>query len=344
MKRPWMSGTMAASFAAALTLALGAPQPAAAKDPVIRNVFKFPNGWWPTKIQQEVQEQAKQLGVDYQITGPQGGDVAKQVDMIEGFVSDKVDVLIVSSLGPASCQAVDDAVRDGIKVVMADSDCPQSKRIAFFGSKDAGLGGDAATLFNEATKGKGPQKILVVTGTPGAENLAERERGFKDKLKELGVQAHYLPTIPCYEDTQKAVDAIESALRGDPSITGIYVTAFWPFEADAKNFPLMTKAVQDGKLTVVNVDAFSGGLKMVEQGYIYGEVSQNLGQLVIGPLNFAYQIGLKGVKYPSICKLGSQVVTKDGGPGRFKAAEFLKKYWVDFDWDLHTLSPADCVS
>ena len=138
MKRPWRSGTVAASFAAALTLALAAPQPAAAKDPVIRNVFKFPNGWWPTKIQQEVQEQAKKLGVDYQITGPQGGDVAKQVDMIEGFVSDKVDVLIVSSLGPASCQAVDDAVRDGIKVVMADSDCPQSKRIAFFGSKDAG--------------------------------------------------------------------------------------------------------------------------------------------------------------------------------------------------------------
>lgn len=342
MKRS--AGALVGLFAVVLGSALAVPPPASAADPVIRNVFKFPNGWWPTKIQQEVQEQAKKLGVDYQITGPQGGDVAKQVDMIEGFVSDKVDVLIVSALGPASCQAVDDAVQDGIKVVMADSDCPQSKRIAFLGSKDASLGGDAAVLYAEATKGKGPQKILVVTGTPGAENLAERERGFKDKLNELGVQAQYLPTIPCYEDTQKAVDAIESALRGDPSITGIYVTAFWPFEADVKNFPLMTKAVKDGKLTVVNVDAFSGGLKMVEQGYVYGEVSQNLGQLVIGPLNFAYQVGVKGIKYPSICKLGSQVVTKDGGPGRFKAAEFLKQYWQDFDWDLHTLSPADCAS
>jgi ABC-type sugar transport system substrate-binding protein len=227
---------------------------------------------------------------------------------------------------------------------MADSDCPKSKRIAFFGSKDSGLGGDAATLYMEAAKGKGPQKILVITGTPGAENLAEREKGFKDKMKELGADVQYLPTIPCYEDTQKAVDAIESALRGEPSITGIYVTAFWPFEADAKNFPLMTKGVKDGKLTVVNVDAFAGGLKMVDQGYIYGEVSQNLGQLVIGPLNFAYQIGIKGVKYPSICKLGSMVVTKDGGPGRFKAAEFNKMLWQDVNWDLHTLSPADCGS
>ena len=342
MTLSWRLYVAAVSVAAMLALGMAPPANAAEKEPVIRFVYKNPTGWWPDKVAQEVQEAAKKLGVDYQIIGPQGADVAKQVDMIEGFVSDKVDVLIVSSLGPASCQAVEDAIRDGIKVVMADSDCPKSHRLAFFGANDTSLGADAGALYAEATKGKGPQKILVVTGTPGAENLMQREQGFKDKLKELGVDVQYLPTIPCYEDTQKAVDAIESALRGDPTITGVYVTAFWPFEADAKNFPLMTKGVKDGKLTVVNVDGLPGALKMVEQGYIYGSVAQNLGQFAVAPLNLAYQVGIKGIKYPSTCTLGSQILTKDGGPGRVKAGDFLKKNWQDVDWDLHTLSPDEC--
>jgi ABC-type sugar transport system substrate-binding protein len=119
-------------------------------------------------------------------------------------------------LGPATCQAVDDAVAAGVKVVMGDGDCPGSKRIGYFGSNNLSLGADAATLFAEAIKGKGHQKILVVTGTPGAQNLQEREQGFKDKAKALGLDVEFLPTIPCYEDTQKAVDAIESSLRSDP--------------------------------------------------------------------------------------------------------------------------------
>ena len=310
--------------------------------PVIRYVFKFSSTWWPPEIDAKIRAVADELGVDYQVVGPEGGDIAEQVAMIENFVSQKVDVLAVSSLGPATCQAIDDAIDAGVKVVMADGDCSESKRIAYYGSNNLSLGADAAVLYAEAVKGKGPQKILVVTGTPGAENLQEREQGFKDKLKELGVEVEYLPTIPSYEDTQKAIDAIESSLRADPSITGVYVTALWPFQAEASALPVMTSRVKEGKLTVVNVDAFPNGLKLVEDGYLYGQVSQNLGQLTVGPLQFAYQVGIKGVEFPAICSLSNTLITKDGGEGRVTAAEFKKKIWEDFDWDVHTVTPADC--
>ncbi len=312
------------------------------KKPVVRYVFKFSTTWWPPEIDAKIRAKADELGVDYQATGPEAGDIAKQVAMIENFVSQKVDVLIVSSLGPATCQAVDDAVDAGIKVFMADGDCSKSERIAYYGSNNRSLGADAAVLYAEATKGKGPQKILVVTGTPGAENLQEREQGFKDKLKELGVKAQYLPTIPCYEDTQKAIDAIESSLRADPSITGVYVTALWPFQAEPSALPVMVSRAKEGKLTVVNVDAFPNGLKLVEDGYLYGQVSQNLGQLTVGPLQFAYEAGVKGVKFPPVCAFANTLITKDGGPGRVTAADFTQKIWKNFDWDVHTVTPADC--
>jgi ABC-type sugar transport system substrate-binding protein len=92
---------------------------------------------------------------------------------------------------------------------MADGDCSDSQRIAYYSSNDKSLGA-------EAVKGKGHQKVLVITGTPGAKNLIEREQGFKEKAKEFGLDVEYLSTIPCYEDTQKAIDIIES---GDVTLT-----------------------------------------------------------------------------------------------------------------------------
>lgn len=314
------------------------------KKVVIRYIYKSQAHWWPPEIDKKIDQEAARLGVDFQIVGPEGGDIAKQVEMIENYVSQKVDVLAVSSLGPATCQAIDDAVSAGIKVVMADGDCSQSKRIAYYGSNNKSLGADAAVLFAEAVKGKGHQKVLVITGTPGAENLIEREQGFKEKAKELGLDVEYLPTIPCYEDTQKAIDIIESSLRADPTITAVYPVARWPFQAASTALPVMTSRVKAGKLTVVSIDAFPEGLKMIEDGIIYGMVSQNLGQLTVGPLDFAYEVGVKGVKFPPVCSWSNILITKDGGPGRMSAAAFNKQVWQDYDWDTHEVTPADCQS
>ena len=312
------------------------------KKVVIRYIYKSDAHWWPPEIDKKIVEEAAKLGVDYQVVGPQGGDITKQVEMIENYVSQKVDVLAVASLGPAACQAVDEAMKAGVKVVMADGDCSASSRIAYYGSNNKSLGADAAILFAEAVKGKGHQKVLVITGTPGAEDLIEREQGFKEKAKELGLDIEFLPTVPCYEDTQKAIDIIESSLRADPTITGVYPVARWPFQAASSALPTMSARVKQGKLTVVSIDAFPEGDKMIEDGIVYGIVSQNLGQLTVGPLAFAYEAGVKGVKFPTVCSWANILITKDGGQGRVTAADFDKKTWKDYDWDTHEVSPSDC--
>jgi ribose transport system substrate-binding protein len=134
---------------------------------VIRYIYKSQAHWWPPKIDKKIGEEAAKLGVNYQVVGPEGGDIAKQVEMIENYVSQKIGVLAVASLGPATCQVIDDAVAAGIKVVMADGDCSESKRIAYYGSNNRSLGADTAVLFAEAVKGKGHQKVLIITGRPG---------------------------------------------------------------------------------------------------------------------------------------------------------------------------------
>ena len=229
---------------------------------VIRYIYKSQAHWWPPEIDKKIEQDAAKLGVDYEVVGPEGGDIAKQVEMIENYVSQKIDVLAVASFGPATCQAIDDAVDAGIKVVMADGDCSDSKRIAYYGSNNKSLGADAAVLFAEAVKGKGAKSPRRHRHA-GAENLIEREQGFKEKAKELGLDVEYLPTIPCYEDTQKAIDIIELSLRADPTITAVYPVARWPFQAASTALPVMTSRARAGKLTVVSIDAFPEGLKMV---------------------------------------------------------------------------------
>jgi ABC-type sugar transport system substrate-binding protein len=104
----------------------------------------------------------------------------------------------------------------------------------------------------------------------------------------------------------------------------------------------MTARAKAGKLTVVSIDAFPEGLKMIEDGVIYGMTSQNLGQLTVGPLAFAYQAGVKGMKFPAVCSWANILITKDGGAGRMTAADFDQKVWKNYDWDTHEVIPADC--
>jgi len=110
----------------------------------------------------------------------------------------------------------------------------------------------------------------------------------------------------------------------------------------AANLPVMCDRVTNKGLTVVSVDARAPALDLVNQGYIKALIAQNSGQNRMGPVDLAYQWGILGVKdYPTICTVPSMIVTKDGGPGMYKASEFNKMLYVDYDWDLHTITPAD---
>ena len=48
------------------------------KKPVIRYVFKFSTTWWPPEIDAKIRAKADELGVDYQATGPEAGDIANR--------------------------------------------------------------------------------------------------------------------------------------------------------------------------------------------------------------------------------------------------------------------------
>ena len=269
--------------------------------------------------------------VDLEWTAPLGADPAKEVEMIESLIQRGVDGLLINSLGPSVCQAVDQAMDAGIPVVMWDSDCPESKRLSYVGTDNYQGGIISAELYAEAVEGQGHQKIFILTGQPGAFNLQERSRGFVDGLDQLGVDYEIVTEVPGFDDLSKSVEAVESTLRGDPSINGFFSNGPWPFLVEASNLPTLIEKVEAGELTVVSFDTLEQEMWYIENDIVEGMFGQKYYGWGYHGLSVLYDIVANGSEFPPIVQTGGDVVTKDGRNGSYTATDF-KKFWEEFSF------------
>jgi ribose transport system substrate-binding protein len=292
-----------------------------------------------TVAEKGAKDRVVELGnVKLEWTAPPGADAAKMVQLIESFIQKDVDGLLIDSLGPGVCGAVDQAVDAGIPVVMWDSDCPDSKRTAYVGSDNYEGGVKAGELYAAATKGKGKQRIAILTGVPGAFNLGERDRGFKDGLKKAGADFEIVRTVAGYDDLAKSVDAVLSTLRGDPSINGFYFDGPWPLLVDPKQLSLVTDRVKDGSLTVVSFDTLEPQLEWVRNDWTIGLVGQRYYSWGYQGIQVLNEIVRNDAKYPEIVDTGLDVVTKKG-EGENLTPEEMQTRWDTFVFKEKPIEP-----
>ncbi|HKV99585.1 MAG TPA: sugar-binding protein [Vicinamibacterales bacterium] len=178
------------------------------------------------------QRKAKELGgVEVTYRGPDHSDELKQKEVLESFISQKVDGIAISVLNAGFLSStIDKAIDAGIPVVTWDSDAPASKRIAFYGVDDfkSGqiMGEQAAKLLN----GKGT--VAFITSL-GANNLARRLDGAKDVLaKYPGIKI--IETFDTKEDGVRCAEIIASATNRYPNLGAWISVGGWPvFTANA---------------------------------------------------------------------------------------------------------------
>ncbi|PYR73825.1 MAG: ABC transporter substrate-binding protein [Acidobacteria bacterium] len=134
------------------------------------------------------EREAKQLGnVQVLWNGPTNADQLKQKEILESFITQRVDGIAISCLnGPFLADSINRAIDAGIPVVTWDSDAPTSKRIAFYGVDDYASGRIMAEEAVKLLGGKG--KVAIITSV-GATNLQRRLDGVRDVLsKNPGIQ------------------------------------------------------------------------------------------------------------------------------------------------------------
>jgi ribose transport system substrate-binding protein len=250
------------------------------------------------------ERQAKEFGdVDILWNAPASADQLKQKEILESYITQRVDGIAISSLnGDFLTETINKAIDAGIPVVTWDSDAPKSKRYAFYGVDDLAsgriMGEETVRLLN--AKGK----VAIITSY-GATNLQRRLDGMKEALaKAPGIQI--VETFDIKEDAVRCAELMATGTKRYPDLGAWLSTGGWPiFTRNA------TQVVDPAKTKVISFDTIQPGLDLLREG----RVSVLIGQKYFGwgsePVKLLYDI--KHGKMPSsqIIDSGVDIVTKE---------------------------------
>ena len=258
-------------------------------------------------------KRAKELGnVECIYKGPVEHEPATQAQIIQDFVTQKVDGLAISVADVAAMtKSIEAATAAGIPVITFDADAPGSKRIAYIGTnnKDFGLALGKQLLQLKPEGGK----YAVVSGGPGAKNLAERVDGVREALKgSKWTEVAGSPTF-CNDDPALAVQQMADLRTATPDLGAIVPVGGWPMFAPEGYKAFVNKNKKDieaGKLTLVVADTLKMQLELVRDGYsnaLTGQRPFEMGEKAMDAL-LAIK---KGQKVPEVIYTGLDLVTKD---------------------------------
>ncbi|MBV9127135.1 MAG: substrate-binding domain-containing protein [Verrucomicrobia bacterium] len=218
--------------------------------------------------QSGAKDAAKELGAKYnvdvelEIRTPNDEDATKQAEAIEALTrGGAAGIAISCSEANTVTPSIDKAVSRGVAVICFDSDAPNSKRFAFYGTEDRSCG---ALIMSELAKVMGEKgTVAILGGNQSAPNLQIRVAGAKEalakfpemKLNEPGVFYHV-------ETPEKSAEAVQTAQNANPGIQGWAMIGGWPlFTADALKWPA-------GSIKVVACDALPAQLNYLHDGHV----------------------------------------------------------------------------
>lgn len=258
-------------------------------------------------------KRAKELGnVECIYKGPIEHEPATQAQIIQDFITQKVDGMAISvSDVAAMTKSIDAATAAGIPVITFDADAPGSKRLAYIGTnnKDFGLALGKQLLKLRPNGGK----YAMVSGGPGAKNLAERVDGVREALKgSKWVEVQGSPTF-CNDDSTLAIQQMTDLRTATPDLAAIVPVGGWPMFAPEGFKAFVNKNKKDidsGKLTLVVADTLKMQLELLRDGYSNALTGQRPFEMGEKSMDTLLAIK-KGQKVPEVIYTGLDMVTKD---------------------------------
>jgi ribose transport system substrate-binding protein len=170
-------------------------------------------------------EAAKLGNIDVIWRGPENADQLRQKEILESFITQRVDGIAISCLnGDFLTETINRAVDAGIPVVTWDADAPKSKRIAFYGVDDLAAGRIMGEQAVKLLGGKG--KVAIITSV-GAVNLQRRLDGVREVLArhpDMQIVEEY----DIKEDPVRCAEIIASGTNRYPDLGAWISVGGWP--------------------------------------------------------------------------------------------------------------------
>ena len=268
---------------------------------------------------------AKERGIDLVMLGGDN-NVNKQVQQVEDFIAQGVDLIIVQGVDTAGiATAVEMANEAGIPVMGTEERPDRGELFCYIAFDNVESGRNGGVYLGEKLEGKG--KVVELVGELGQLTSRERSAGFQSAIKEYpGIEL--LTSQPANFDRAKAMSVMENILQTYDQIDGLYAAndemllgAAQAIEAAGRLDEIISigcdgtdealEAIRDGKITATNG----------APGYIQGYIA----------LDIAHRY-LNGEKVPAIIYEKNTVIDKSNLDRTEKILRGVSKedwYWLE---------------
>ena len=260
---------------------------------------------------------ARELGnVEVIWRGPETGDQLKQKEILETFITQRVDGIAISCLnGDFLTEAINRAVDSGIPVVTWDADAPNSKRLAFYGVDDKAGG---RIMAEEAVKLLGGKGTVALMTSIGATNLTRRMDGVLEVLaKHPDIKV--VETFDVKEDTVKAAELIATGTNRYPNLGAWISVGGWPVFTRNALVPVP-------KTThVVSFDTIPPAPQLLKEGKVAILIGQKYFGWGIEPVKMLADIKAGKMPAQKVIDSGVDVVRQDNVDAYIEAFKKLEE-------------------
>jgi rhamnose transport system permease protein len=239
---------------------------AASRRPVIAMMPKAKGDPYFISCRAGAEEAANELGVELIWDGPTSLDAARQNEMVENWITRKVDAIAVAVENRGGISSVLRKARErGIKVLTWDADAEADARDFFV--NQATPQGIANSLTDEAARLLGGQgQFAIVTGALSAANQNEWIANIRKRLAEKYPKLVLATIRPSDDDRDKAFAETQTIMRVNPAVKLVMAIS-------APAVPGAAEAVrQAGRGGDVKVIGLS--LPNINKPYVHGGVVQ----------------------------------------------------------------------
>jgi len=265
----WLVRSLASSYGrsgAALAQPSGQTSGPARRRPVIAMMPKAKGDPYFISCRAGAEEAARDLGVELIWDGPTSLDAARQNELIENWITRKVDAIAVAVENRGGISSVLRKARGhGIRVLTWDADAEADARDFFVNQATPEGIGNALT--DEAARllgGKG--EFAIITGALSAANQNEWIANIRKRLAERYPNLKLATIRPSDDDRDKAFAETQTILRVYPAVKLVMAISAPAVPGSAE---AVRQANREGDVNVIGLS-----LPNINKPYVHGGVVQ----------------------------------------------------------------------
>ena len=262
----WLVRSLGTTGGAAAQPSRTAPASPDAHKPVIAMMPKAKGDPYFISCRAGAEDAARELGVELIWDGPTSLDAARQNELVENWITRRVDAIAVAVENRGGISSVLRKARErGIKVLTWDADADPDARDYFV--NQATPEGIANTLTDEAARLLGGEgQFAIVTGALSAANQNEWIANIRKRMADRYPKLALATIRPSDDDRDKAFAETQTILRVHPAVKLVMAIS-------APAVPGAAEAVrQAGRSGDVKVIGLS--LPNINKPYVHGDVVQ----------------------------------------------------------------------